>query len=97
VALVRLLDSRHRGVVHFGNTGRCSRYEVAAAIASTVNADESRLERVSAEEIGGIARRPAREEIDTAPYTQLTGDVPRDWKSALQSYLRGGDPEPGRE
>jgi dTDP-4-dehydrorhamnose reductase len=93
-ALLRLLNSRHRGVVHFGNTGSCSRYDVAAAIIATLDAGGARLQRVSAEDVGGIVRRPANEAVDTTLYTRLTGHVPRDWRRALESYLRGGDREP---
>jgi dTDP-4-dehydrorhamnose reductase len=93
-ALLHLLTSRHRGVVHFGNTGSCSRYDVAAAIIAALDAGEARLQRVSTEEAGGIVRRPANEALDTTLYTRLTGHVPRDWRGALQSYLRGGDCEP---
>ena len=89
-ALLRLLRTAHRGVVHFGNFGSCSRYEVAAAVIAALDAGGVRLQRVSAEAAGGLASRPANEAVDTTFYTRLTGHVPRDWKCALESYLRGG-------
>ncbi len=93
-ALLRLLQTAHRGVVHFGNSGSCSRYEVAAAVIAALDTGGVRLQKVLAEAAGGLASRPANEAVETTLYTRLTGHVPRDWKCALESYLRGGGGDP---
>lgn len=88
-ALLHLLDGGHRGVVHFGNAGSCSRFDIAAAMVAMLDPPGVRLRRVTAEETGGIAPRPGHEQVDTTLYTSLTGQVPRGWREALECYLRG--------
>jgi dTDP-4-dehydrorhamnose reductase len=83
-ALLRLLRSGHRGVVHFGNGGCCSLYHLAAAILAHDGGAGATLRSIASP--GG---RTVNEAVDTSRYTELTGHVPRGWRRALQSHLRG--------
>jgi len=92
-AILFLIESDHRGVVHFANAGACSRHELAAAVLRFLRLASVRLEPILTDEAGRLAVRPAYSALSTALYTRLTGRTPRPWASALQAYL--GDDTPG--
>ncbi len=88
-ALPLLLAIERRGLVHFANAGHCSRHDLASAVVTILGAP-CRLERITTEEAGRIAVRPAFSALDTSLYTRLTGRVPRPWEEALRDYLASG-------
>ncbi len=89
-AILALLATRHRGVVHFANAGSCSRHELAVEIARVVCPAPPPIEAITTSEAGRLAARPASSALDTALYTRLTGERPRAWPEALRQYLTQG-------
>ena len=86
-AVARLLRTRHRGVVHFANTGACTRVELAREILSLLGEDPGRVAERPADETGRLARRPPRALLETSLYARLTGAPPRGWREALADHL----------
>jgi dTDP-4-dehydrorhamnose reductase len=89
-AILELLATPHRGIVHFANAGACSRHELAVEIARIVCPAPPSIEPISTDEAGRLAARPANSVLDTTLYTRLTGERPRAWREALRQYLTGG-------
>ena len=94
-AIGRLIDIDHRGLVHFANTGICSRYELAQEIVASSGASGLRIEPIRTQQTAGTVRRPAQSALDPGLYTRLTGEAPRHWRDALLDYL--GRPVAGDE
>ncbi len=94
-AILRLTRSDRRGVVHFANAGRCTRYELAEAIQRLEGSGASRLESMTSEEAGSIAERPANSALDSGLYSGITGCSPRPWREALAAYLAEPAPNAG--
>jgi dTDP-4-dehydrorhamnose reductase len=93
-ALCLLIDARARGLVHFANSGVCSRYDQAREILEAAEFRAVRIEPIQTDSAGRIAVRPAYSALDTSRYTALTGAVPRPWQEALRDYLVP-TPDPG--
>jgi dTDP-4-dehydrorhamnose reductase len=89
-AIVLLLGTEHRGIVHFAGAGACTRFELAGAIVSILGAARARLQPIGTDEAGRIAVRPKDSALDTSLYERLTGWPPRPWQVALREYLSAG-------
>jgi dTDP-4-dehydrorhamnose reductase len=90
-ALEALALCEARGIVHFANSGDCTRHEFALRIvdlAGLASALEVRPQRWS--ELALPAPRPARSVLSCARYKELTGRIPRPWEEALAERLRAG-------
>ena len=85
-AVVRLLDVRAEGTVHFTNGGPCSWYDFACEIVSDAGLDVA-ISRTTSEKLARPARRPAYSVLDTGRYTELTDHTPRSWRNALRRYI----------
>lgn len=85
---VRLLLLRKAsGLVHFANTGSCTRYALARAILSDAGPAGASLQPIRG---AGASRNdllPANSALDTSKFTRLTGTTPRPWREALRDYL----------
>lgn len=86
-ALHRLILTDARGLVHFANTGVCSRHALAREILSDCGLASIAVEPIKTDEAGRIAVRPAYSALDTSLYLRLTGETPRAWQDALRDYL----------
>ena len=95
-ALRLLIPTRARGVVHFANTGVCSRHELARAIVAIGGFETVRVEAITTAEAGRIAIRPAYSALETRRYTSLTGVPPRPWQEALRDYMGSAGRAVGR-
>jgi dTDP-4-dehydrorhamnose reductase len=87
-ALAELAASPSSGVVHFTNSGACTRHEFALRIvemAGIARGLEQRPQRWT--DLGRPARRPANSLLSTARYTRITSRVPRPWSEALAEHL----------
>ncbi len=85
-ALVRLLNAKARGTMHFANAGQCSWFEFAREIVRQSGL-EVPVEPICSTELARPARRPMYSVLDTRKYTELTGHVPPLWQHALRQYL----------
>lgn len=86
-AIHRLMGVEYRGVVHFANSGICSRYELAREIVAASGSTALRIEPIRTQQTAGAARRPARSALDSDRYARLTGARARHWRDALLDYL----------
>jgi dTDP-4-dehydrorhamnose reductase len=86
-AIVRLLGTAHRGIVHVANAGRCSRFELAAAVLEELGLSKSvRLQSDDRAAAGG-GPRPAFSALDSSLFARLAGSPMRPWRDALRDYL----------
>jgi dTDP-4-dehydrorhamnose reductase len=86
-ALLRLLSVNVTGLVHFANSGICSRFAMAEMILEVLGHARAVLEPVAADR--GTVVVPVNAALETALYTRLTGSAPRSWQAALRDYLAG--------
>jgi dTDP-4-dehydrorhamnose reductase len=90
-AILRLLRTTFRGVVHVVNRGACSRHALAEAILQAIGLEgRLPLEATRTTEAPGIAARPAFAALDTTLYERLTSAAMRPWEEALRDYLASG-------
>lgn len=94
-AVVRLVRCGARGVFHFANSGQCSWYGFACAIAEEARSCGTTLKVENIEPITSAdyplpAQRPAWSVLSTRKYQQQTGACPPDWRAALRHYLKQG-------
>lgn len=87
-ALLRLLSVNVAGLVHFANSGICSRFAMAEMILEALGHAGAVIEPVASDR-GGTVVVPVNAALDTALYTRLTGSAPRSWQAALRDYLAG--------
>jgi dTDP-4-dehydrorhamnose reductase len=87
-ALVALLRTGARGLVHVTNAGSCSWHELAIAALAAAGLDAP-VERIRASDLGLAARRPAYSVLDTSRALALGLPPPRHWRDALRDCLPG--------
>ncbi|HZM15926.1 MAG TPA: dTDP-4-dehydrorhamnose reductase [Candidatus Krumholzibacteria bacterium] len=85
-ALRRLLEARASGLFHVTNTGQCSWYEFAAAIAVALRF-AGRVRSCRSDEFPRPARRPRNSVLDNGRYLRQGLPALRHWQEALQAYL----------
>lgn len=88
-ALRRLVTLDCRGLLHFAQTGVCSRYDYAVEALRLAGMGDVPVERITSDAIAQArpAKRPAYSALDTSRYRALTGETPRRWEETLADYL----------
>lgn len=86
-AIEKLVESDYKGIVHFVNSGACSKFEFAKAALKIKGIDESLLIPIRMKQLRLKAERPAYAALDNRFYAQLTGEKPRSWQEALKDFL----------
>ncbi len=89
-AVLNLLSVSYSGVVHFANSGVCSRRVLGRAILEAVGDGRMGIEPCAAAGPGTAAVRSANVALDSTLYSRLTGVTPRSWRTALGDFLRAG-------
>ncbi len=89
-AIEKLVGSDYRGIVHFVNSGVCSKFEFAKAALKMKNMDQSLLVPIQMDRLKLKAKRPPFSALDYHLYTRLTGEIPRPWETALKAFLSEG-------
>jgi len=85
-ALTRLVGIGARGLLHFAQTGVCSRFDYAREALRLAGLDVP-IEPITSDSLSQPARRPAYSALDTSRYQALTGESPRRWEETLRDYL----------
>ena len=85
-ALRLLLEARGSGLYHVTNTGHCSWYEFAAAIAAALQ-PAGRVRPCRSDEFPRPARRPRNSVLDNGRFLRQGLPALRYWQEALQAYL----------
>ena len=92
--LPRLFAAHGGGIIHATNSGECSWQEYAqhaldCCAAAGVPLKARKVEPTALVEMKSfVARRPVYTVLSTAKFTQLTGDSPRNWRDAVEAYVR---------
>jgi dTDP-4-dehydrorhamnose reductase len=88
VAVLRLLEVRASGIVHFTNEGVCSRYDMTRRFFVQLGLNSDRVSAIPAAQLSWVAHRPARIELSKDKYRRLAGAAVRSWQEALDDYVR---------
>ncbi len=75
-----------RGIVHYADSGECSWFDFAGAIAEESGSDVA-VQPVTTAEFPRPAKRPAYSVLSTGRYERLTGVAPESWRDGLREYL----------
>lgn len=90
-AILSLLESRPRGVVHVANSGCCGRVDLARAAVEAVGLGG--IVTVESERPpDGFPRRPGYSALSCRRLEDLTGRRLRPWRVALEAHLREARP-----
>jgi dTDP-4-dehydrorhamnose reductase len=98
-AVALLLSRGLSGVYHVTNGGSCSWYEFTREILRLTGADTKCVSRISSEELGRRARRPAYSVLENAAWKAAGLPPLRPWPEALADMLvalKSADPSTGR-
>jgi dTDP-4-dehydrorhamnose reductase len=85
-ALVALVESNARGVVHVTNEGACTWHELAVAALELAGL-AAPVEPIRTAELGAPARRPPCSVLSTSRYRALGGAPLRPWRAALAEMI----------
>jgi dTDP-4-dehydrorhamnose reductase len=87
-AIWRLRDRRHRGIVHFANSGICSWFELAQRVLQRSGFDPAQVRPIRSDQLApGQPPRPSYSALGLGKYRRWTGGNPPAWKPALDRYL----------
>lgn len=87
-ALVKLVGSGARGLVHFANAGETTWYGLAKEALARAGFAAVRVLPCASDEFPRPAARPANSVLDTSRYEEMTGEAPRHHLEALDEHLR---------
>ena len=85
-AIVRLLSLDITGIIHFTNTGQCSRHEQAMTILQLYGLNNS-VEAAKNDALQLPAKRPPFSVLDVSRYISTTGHTPRSWQQSTAEYI----------
>jgi dTDP-4-dehydrorhamnose reductase len=80
-----LVERQATGILHLTNSGSCSWFAFAQAIAREVGADPDRITPITSEQLGLRAQRPAYAVLANAAWTALGLPLLRPWDAALHA------------
>jgi len=86
-AVLALIATDAKRLVHVSSSGKCTWYEFACEIARRIRPD-AKITPVSSDRFPRPAHRPAHSVLSKARYESLTGRKMPDWKEALSWYLK---------
>ena len=89
-ALVRLVTTPYRGILHFSNSGEpTSRFHCLQEIARRLGIGTERLTPISNQDWDrDVAARPVYSALDATRYAEVTGHRPRSWLESIEEYTR---------
>ena len=89
-----LNDMKTGGLLHLCNTGECTwqeygQFAIDCALAAGVPLKGKTVGALRMADLRAfIAKRPVYTVLSTAKLAQLTGEIPRDWRGAVEEYVR---------
>jgi dTDP-4-dehydrorhamnose reductase len=86
-AVLKLIHSDARGIVHITNSGSCSWYDFAREVLSQAGRNSVRVLPISTSEAARPAMRPQYSILSPASLNQH-GITMRDWREAVTAYLK---------
>ncbi len=85
-AILHLMQTEKRGIVHVAASESCSWHGFACEIAKSLGSD-TEIMPVPSSEYERRAKRPECSVLDTGLYTEVTGHTMPTWKEGLKEYL----------
>jgi dTDP-4-dehydrorhamnose reductase len=85
--ILRLVACQASGIFHLTNSGACSWFDFARAIARGVGADPTRVAPITSADLGLHARRPAYSVLSNTAWIRLGQPPLRRWDAALRARL----------
>jgi dTDP-4-dehydrorhamnose reductase len=89
--IAQLVARGATGIFHLTNSGSCSRFAFAQAIARAIGADPARVVPITSAKLGLRACRPAYSVLANAAWKALGLSPLRPWDAALHARLARGD------
>jgi dTDP-4-dehydrorhamnose reductase len=83
--VTRLVERQATGILHLTNSGACSWFAFAQAIAREVGADPDRITPITSEQLGLRAHRPAYAVLANTAWNALGLPLLRPWDAALHA------------
>ena len=82
-----VISSYGPGIYHVSNSGSVSWYEYAKVILS-LSGSKTKVVPMTSRELNRPAERPAMSVLDNSKFTGFTGYKMRNWKEALEDYIK---------
>jgi dTDP-4-dehydrorhamnose reductase len=92
--IAQLVGREATGTLHLTNSGSCSWFTLARAIAAAVGADPARVRPITSAELALRARRPAYSVLAPTAWCALGFPPLRPWEMALRARLAAPDASP---
>jgi dTDP-4-dehydrorhamnose reductase len=86
-ATMRLVEVGTPGIYHLTNSGECTWYELARRVVELAGIDAT-LTPITTDQYSTPARRPAYSVLDNRRWRELGEPPLRDWRRALDEFLR---------
>jgi dTDP-4-dehydrorhamnose reductase len=86
-AIMQLVECDSTGILHLTNSGSCSWFALAQAIAREVGVNPARIAPITAEKLGLQARRPANSVLANTAWKALGLPPLRPWDTALRARV----------
>jgi dTDP-4-dehydrorhamnose reductase len=86
-AIMQLVERDSTGILHLTNSGSCSWFALAQAIAREVGVNPARIAPITAEKLGLQARRPANSVLANTAWKALGLPPLRPWDTALRARV----------
>ncbi|MGQ9706487.1 MAG: dTDP-4-dehydrorhamnose reductase [bacterium] len=90
MAIANLINVNAKGVFHFVNSGRASRYDIAVKTLEYFGLNDVKIYKIMADEFETIVKRPRMTVLDISKYVKLI-ERPRSWEKALYSFFNDYD------
>ncbi|MDP4090146.1 MAG: dTDP-4-dehydrorhamnose reductase [Bacillota bacterium] len=87
MAIIKLVDEKNFGLFHATCKGQCTWYELTKEIFRLKGID-TEVVPCTTEEFPRPAKRPRYSVLSNRMMVLTTGDIMRDWKEALEEYLK---------
>lgn len=91
-AIRRLIETDYRGTVNVTNRGVCSWSEYARAILEIAGVRNVTVRDITTAALSRAAPRPPFSALDGALYDRLTGHPMRQWRDAVEDYIKRARP-----
>jgi dTDP-4-dehydrorhamnose reductase len=86
-AIMQLVERDSTGILHVTNSGSCSWFALAQAIAREVGVNPARIAPIPAGKLGLQARRPANSVLANTAWKALGLSPLRPWDTALRARV----------
>lgn len=87
MAVLLLLKNNAQGIVHFANSGCCTWYDLCCYALKKAGRNKVNVEPISSDRFKRPAKRPKYSVLNLERFEKITGQRPRPWQEAVDSFL----------